>query len=526
MMVVLLVVTTTACEDLLEEKPRSYYAAETFFQTVKQANMATLGIYDVLAELDTYGRTLSMIWCADTDIMQMRGTGLDNDRRKMCHYNADPSLGWVQNTWTMLWKGIDRANMVIQKIPEMDLYTEGTEDEIKMLQRYLGEAKFLRGLIYFDLVRIWGAVPLKTEPTKASDDMSVSRASYEELYNQIDKDLTDAAELLPWRSDVPEAGERASKGAALGTHARVCLARGGYYLDVYEKQRTRVSNYKDYYEKAAQLTKQVIESGEHALNPSYEQVFRNYCEFKVEPKESMFEIGMFNLEGGAANTGIIGSYNGPTAAADYIYGRANSFLNSTPLFKASFADEDLRKEVAVTDFQILADGTLKVYPKNNDHMWSPGKWRRNWHIQAAKNPNNTDLNWVYLRYADVLLMRAEAENEVNEGPNAAAYAAINEVRDRAGLEDLPSGLSKDEFFEALKQERVWELCFEGWRKDDLVRWNILGETLRQAQADLKEHRSNFPYVAGDLFDEDKDELWPIPLVDIDENPNLFQNPYF
>ncbi|RIH63950.1 RagB/SusD family nutrient uptake outer membrane protein [Mariniphaga sediminis] len=524
--VAVILVSFTACEDQLEEKPYSFYAVETFFETVNQANMATLGVYDPLAELESYGRNLSMLGDADTDILQMRGTDLNNDRRKMCHYNADPTLGWIQDSWRQLWLGIDRANMVIQEIPEMDLYTNGTEDEIKLLQRYLGEAKFLRGLMYFDLVRIFGAVPLKTTPTKASDDMAIPRASYEELYNQMEQDLTDAAELLPWSSGIPEAGERTNKGAALGLHARVCLARGGYYLDVYEKTRTRVSNYKDYYEKAAQLTKQVMESGEHKLNSSYEQLFRNYCEFKVEPMESMFEIAFFNPEGNNNNAGLIGSYNGPATDKNYIYGRANAFFNTTPLFQATFAENDVRRDVAVADFQVLADGTLKPYPGNKDDLYTPGKWRRNWHVQESKNPNNTDVNWVYLRYADVLLMRAEAENEINDGPNAAAYDAINEVRDRAGLDDLPQGLSKEEFFEALKNERTWELCFEGWRKFDLIRWNMLGDAVRQAEADLLNHRGNYPYVAGSNFDDDKDELWPIPLFDMDENPSLFQNPGF
>ena len=329
--------------------------------------------------------------------------------------------------------------------------------------------------------------------------------------------------MLPWSSKIPEAGERANKAAALGTHARACLARGGYYLDVYEKTRTRVSNYKEHYAKAASLTKRIMDSGEHSLNPSYEQLFRNYCEFKVEPKESIFEIAFFNPEGANNGSGLIGTYNGPPANLNYIYGRANSFFNTTPLFRASFAENDIRRDIAVADFEILADGTLKPIPESKDHLYTPGKWRRNWHVQEPKDPNNTDVNFVYLRYADVLFMRAEAENEVNDGPNAAAYAAINEVRQRAGLDAL-SGLSKEDFFEALQKERTWELCFEGWRKFDLIRWNKLGDALRKTQSDLVQHRENFPYVAGENFDDNKDELWPIPQFDMDKNLNLFQNP--
>ncbi len=512
----------TACEDELMEEPISQYAAETFFQNPVQANMAVLGVYDILGEADTYGKQLSMIYTTDTDLQHMRGANFSGDKRLICHYNASPGLQWIEKTWLYLWIGIERANVVIAKIPEMDAYTNGTEEDINLLKRYLGEAKFLRGLFYFDLVRNWGTVPIKTIPTKAGDDLNISRAPLSQVYDLIDQDMTDAAELVPWLSEIGTMNERVSKGAVLGIHARICLARGGYYLDL-DGVRKRVDNYQEYYQKAANLTKRVIDSGEHELNSSYEKVFRNYCENVVDSKESMFEVGFFNPEGGTKNSGIIGSYNGPKTHPKSPYGRANSFINTTPVVYNRFSENDLRRDVAIATYEVLEDGSHKERTGKKKWQWAPGKWRRDWHTAAPKNPNNTDINWVLLRYSDVLLMYAEAENEINNGPTTTAYDAINQVRARAGIEDIATGLNKDDFFEAIKNERALELCFEGWRKLDLYRWNILGETLRNYEAECKAMYSKAPIVMGTHFDDNKDELLPIPMREIDENINMVQN---
>jgi len=175
------------------------------------------------------------------------------------------------------------------------------------------------------------------------------------------------------------------------------------------------------------------------------------------------------------------------------------------------------------------------YTGNNDRLWAPGKWRRNWQNPSPKNLNNTDINWVLLRYADVLLMRAEAENEVNEGPTAAAYDAVNMVRRRgfglpvttpSATADIPAGLAKDQFLTMLQKERAFELCYEGFRKFDLIRWNIIGKTLRDTEAALKAYRSNFPYIAGTYFKDNKHELYPIPSREIELDPKLTQNPNY
>ncbi|TZF86101.1 RagB/SusD family nutrient uptake outer membrane protein (plasmid) [Pedobacter sp. BS3] len=525
----------SSCKKWLEEKPYSLYSTNTYFTSVDEATKAVLGVYEAMSNLNTYGFYMSLVYDIDSDIAQMDGSGLSNDNRTIAHYNVTPNHSYILASWKLLYQGIDRANLVIQKIPEMALYQNGSDSQKTELKRLLGEAQFLRGLYYFDLVRLFGDVPFKLKFTEATDDMQPARTDREEIYDQIITDMKAAEEVVPWAS-AKATDERVSKGAVKGILARVYLFRGGYSLRQNGTMQ-RPANYKDYYAAALQETKEIMQSGEHALNTSYENIFRNYCNLTLEPKESMFEVALYNTTGANANSGYIGTWNSPICDAASSYGRANSFYKVIPLFQKSYAKGDLRKDVAVAAFQITATNTISAFDttksNSNDAKWAPGKWRRNWQGTSYKDQNNTDINWVLLRYADVLLMRAEAENEVNDGPNSDAYNAINMVRRRGfGKDintvdptvDLPGGLNKEDFLARVQKERAYELCFEGWRRMDLIRWNILGSTLRATEAAVKKYRSNFPYVAGTYFVDNKHELYPIPQKERDLDPNLTQNP--
>ncbi|WP_017258510.1 RagB/SusD family nutrient uptake outer membrane protein [Pedobacter arcticus] len=525
----------SSCEKWLEEDPYSLYVAETYFKTVDDAKKATLGVYETMSKLETYGFYMSLVYDIDSDIGHMDGTGLSNDNRTIAHYNVSPGHNYTRKSWTSLYNGIDRANLAIAKIPAMDLYSNGTEAQKKDLKRCLAEVKFLRGMYYFDLVRLFGDVPLKLKFTEASDDLKLARTDRETVYDQIITDMKEAIDDIPEVSQKVN-DERVSKGAVKGILARVYLYRGGYSLRQ-DGTRKRPANYKDYYAETARLTKEIMESGEHSLNLSFENIFRNYCTLKLEPKESMFEVAFYNATGDNDNSSYVGSWNSPICDAAAPFGRANSFYKVSPLFYKKFAATDTRKKVTIATFQITATGdttTLKA-GTNNDRKWAPGKWRRNWQGTSPKSTNNTDLNWTLLRYSDVLLMRAEAEwMSNNEQPNVAAYLAINQVRRRAyGLPlgtvsavDIPTTVTGLPFFEKIKEERVLELAYEGLRKGDLIRWNILGETLRSAETALKAYSTGFPYIAGTYFVDNKHELYPIPTRERELNINLTQNPNY
>ncbi|SMC40076.1 Starch-binding associating with outer membrane [Pedobacter africanus] len=527
-------VMPTSCKKWLKEEPYSLYASDTFFKTTDEADMAVLGVYQQMTGTAGYGFYMSMVFDIDTDIAQMQGTALSDGPRQVAHYGIPTAHSYMLDTWRQMYRGINRANLVIEKVPQMDLYKNGTDAQKAILNKILGEAKFLRGQYYFDLVRLFGDVPMKLKSTEATDDVLLPRTDRYEIYTQIIKDMTEAAALIPENS-AKSKDERLSKGAVKGMLARVALFAGGWSLRQ-SGQMERPSNYKEYYAIAQKMTSEVMGSGEHALNTSYEQIFKNHCKFILEPKESMYEVALFNATGGAGNSGVVGTWNAPIADAGNPYGRANSFYKTTALFQKSYKTGDLRRDVAVCTYKLdVAGNQVPQLTGRLDEGWAPGKWRRDWQNTGPKDLNNTDINWTLLRYADVLLMRAEAENELNEGPNAAAYDAINQVRRRAygkplntadATVDLPAGLNKSDFFERVKQERAWELCFEGMRRMDLIRWNILGTSIRATQAALKAYRSNYAYVAADNFKDNKNELYPIPQIERDLNTNLSQNPKY
>ncbi|MEI6948624.1 RagB/SusD family nutrient uptake outer membrane protein [Paraflavisolibacter sp. H34] len=520
-----------SCQKWLEEKPQSSFAASSFFNSPEEATMAVLGAYEPLSSQQTFGFYISLAYDIDSDIAQMAGLGFTNDVRIVAHYGISPAHPMLYQTWSLLYKGINRANLVLESISQMPLYQSGSDAQKEALRRLLGEAKFLRGFYYSELVRLFGDVPFKTKTTEASDSMKLPRTDRYMIYDQILSDLKEAAEVIPWTK---QNDERISKGAVKGMLARIALAAGGYSLRQ-NGQMERPANYKEYYTLAQQQTKEIMESGAHALNASYEQVFKNHCKHILEPKESMFEVAFFNAIGESGHSGYIGTWNAPVADQGNPYGRANSFYKTTALFQKSYPAGDLRRDVAVATYKIDINGAQVQLTGSGDAQWAPGKWRRDWQVPPAKDLNNTDLNWCVLRYADVLLMRAEAENELNEGPNAAAYEAINRVRRRAygkplnvadASADLPAGLDKQGFFAKLKQERAWELCFEGMRKADLIRWNSLGSSLRATEAALKAYRSSYPYQAGTNFTDNKHELYPIPAAEFEVNGNLKQNPNY
>jgi len=515
--------SVSSCKKELEEIPKSYYSLNLFFQDVNQANMAVMGIYETLGQLDTYGRSISLSFTLDSDIAQIDGTtNVSGNRQEIGHYSYTPVHPWIEGAWRFLYIGVDRANLVIERIPQMEIYNNGTEEQKSQLNKLLGEALFLRSLIYFDLVRLWGDVPFKLTPTSAGNDLKLPKTDREVIYDEIIKSMEDAIDLVPWASQ-KSLDERVSKGAVKGVLARVLLYRGGFSLRA-DGLMKRPDNYLQYYQKAAQQTKEVIESNEHKLNDDYEQLFKNYSEFKLDPRESMFEISFFNATGGNENSGLVGTWNSPLTSINSAYGRANSFFKTHPVFYHSFDKNDKRRDIAIANFEIDGNGQILPLTGKRDNLWAPGKWRKNWQNTSSKNPNNTDINWVLLRYADVLLMHAEAENEINNGPSASAYDAIDMVRRRAGLDGLPKDLTKNEFFKKVIDERAFELCFEGWRKYDLIRWNMLGEKLRDTMQLLKKYRSDFPFVSGETFVDNKHELLPIPQREIDQNSSLIQNP--
>lgn len=536
----------SSCNDTLMENPDSYYKKENFFISTSNAEMAITGVYDVFAKLQHYGQFEMAMPCSD-DTYYIQGTSTDNTRRDISHYTLTSANQWIEQLWSYKYQGIDRANFAIDGIEAMDSYKSGTPDP--KLIKLVAEAKFLRAFLAFDLVKYWGDVPFKTTYSSDYESAYGARVSRELIYDQIIDDLNFAKENLSW-AEAGSSPERATQGSARGLLMRVLLQRSGYSLQM-DGISTRPDD-----DKRQQYFKAVIDeweafqqNGYHGFyDGGYLELFKSFSYGTLNSKESLFEIAFYSADGSNEDSGNWGTYNGPLVAAPNVpssvalnyMGRANAFFRVIPEWKDFFENSDTRRDVMVCTYQYKWDNTTSSHKKTenkNKRDWYPGKWRREWMPLGYRNPNNTDVNYCNLRYADVVLMAAEAYNEVNQ--TQTAWTLLNSVRSRAGATEITSSNYGDllkaprvydlpflddtteagKFRTALYWERGFELAFEGQRKYDLIRWGILKEALvlfnEKTDSNVKDR-----YPAGINFIKGKHELFPIPLDELQVNPKL------
>lgn len=471
-----------SCEDYLTVNPVSQFGPDFVFSSVETTTNAAMGVYAMLGGDQGYGIRLSMYYPYDNDEMMGQGPGTaDNERRDIAHYNVQPSNTQLRQPFEQLYRGIERANICIYYIPKMEMYNSGSDAEKAALSRLYGEVLTLRAQFYFELIRNWGDVPAQFVPSSFSTDLFLPKADRDVTYDQILADLEVAAPLVPWRTEVP-AEERITQGAVRALRARIALAAGGYSLR--GTAMTRRSDYRDLYQIARDETKAIIDNGAHNLNPSFIAIFKDYvCAHQIEPNgEVIWEVG---ASGGSSGTGDtkLGYYNGPRAN-----GKGNSALTVLPTTFYAFDQNDTRRDVTCAPYNLDVNKNIVAVGLNSIF---DGKYRRAWIEPSAFESTGQyfGLNWVMIRYSDVLLMFAEAENELNNGPTADAIAQFEKVRLRAfgGNAGLIGTTPTDYagFFEAIKKERMLELCGEGVRKYDLIRWNILGQRLEEVKVEMQ-----------------------------------------
>jgi len=526
----------TSCSDFLQEKVYDFYDEEEYYRNTEELELAVNGAYEVLSHKMTYGHFMLVNDC-DTDLSHIKGSGTGHSARDIGHYNVHAEHTWIQDAWGLYYTGIDRVNRILANQEKVEIQNDSDQ---ATYNRLIAEARLLRGLCYFDLVRMWGDVPLKLTASRLGDDFMIPRTDREEVYDQIVEDMEAAIPDLPWHDEVGNYEGRITKGAAMGLLARAWLFRAGYSLHM-DKQMKRPSNYREYYGEAKTLCQQIIHSGRHSLNASYEQVFRNVCEYIMEPSEVMYEVQFYNPTGEDDHTGKIGSYNSPEIDRNSSYGLGNSFIKTTGIFADYYDTNDPRRPIAVADFKIDSGDNIIPIPYSQSYDWAPGKWRRNWVGGTPKDLENTDVNFILLRYADILLMYVEAVNELDGKPDALALESLNQIRRRAyGLPvttpdvtidltaaDFPTA---DSLREYLFIERARELCFEGFRRFDLIRWNLLAEVVGEFYKEFNRQIAeglldSYVWAAGQRFQAGKHELYPIPAYEIRETRGVItQNP--
>ncbi|ANH83533.1 hypothetical protein A8C56_23425 [Niabella ginsenosidivorans] len=504
-----------SCKKYLDQQPITANDPAKVFNDVPGAYSALIGAYSRLMGDNGYGIRISLYFTVDNDEMQgPTGNGNDNDRRDIARYQCTPGNAQITNPFLQLFNGIENANMCIDYIPKMELYTNGTDQQKKQLQRMYGEALTLRAQFYFEAIRNWGDLPahFTAAQNQALQDPFPTRTSSDSLYDRLLEDLKTAEDLVPWVNDLGAIGdskdERITKGTVKGLRARIALFRGGYALRPASKTMERSTDYLKYYQIARDETYDIIQSGQHSLNPSFKSLWKDQvCAHAVSDPNNELLFQASASGSGSAEDSKLGYYNGPR-----VNGKGNSSINPLPTYFYLFDSMDLRRDVTIAPYFVAADGITKIgqaITAIND-----GKYRRDWVTNPSFDPNDAiqylSLKWQLLRYADVLLMFAEAENEISNGPTANAYNALNWVRRRGfgknintvnAAVDVPAGLSKTDFFKYIVRERALELGGEGIRKFDLIRWNLLATALTETKANLLTMSTNTAianpsYMAG------------------------------
>ena len=515
----------TSCNKALNTQPVSFAAPAANYATEPQLLQALAGVYDPLGmgREQLYANKLFDQLGATTDEgYYARASGAPLSAA----YNFDYTEPNIDQTWQTLYIGIERANNLIYYIN-----TPVSMDPVER-NAILGEAEFLRGYYYFLLVSNWGDVPMRLLPTTITGAATnnVPRMASKDVYAQILKDMTDA-EGKCYPATHFGYSSRVSQTTVEGILARVCLTMAGYPLQDHTK-----------YADALKWATKVQASGIHSLNPSYSQIFINEAQDIYDIKEAMWEADFNGNEivNTNAESGRLGETNGIAyTASNYAdTGYSYGFINVTKKLYNLYDSGDLRRDWAIAPYGY--SGTKRVNKGTLIYDRNCGKWRRSYELLTPKSKNNTGENFPILRYADVLLMLAEADNQVNNGPSANAYEAINEVRRRGygfpvdmpnAISDLPPGLNETDFQDTIENERARELCFEALRRPDLIRWGIWTQTMSdlasQMNTDLVATNNSLKYAvipATNAASSPKFLLYPIPSSEISVNKGATQNP--
>lgn len=475
------IIMNSCSEDFLDLTPPSDASVKIFYKTTADIENAVNAAYASLrgdgSSWGGYGGLISYFGDMHSDISN---TFLTTDSHGLSTFEvtAQPGNndGHLYSFWKSSYAGIYRCNVVINRIADIQM-----DESLK--SKRIGEVKFIRALYYFTLVRLFGDVPHVLKEVSIDESYEYGRKPESEVYAAIIQDLKDASDILPLKDEysAKDMG-RATKGAAQALLAKVYLTLKDY------------TNAKTYLE-------MVMGSNKYSLVPNYANIFGHLNENNIE---SVFEI---QYKGGGFGTGsrFVNDF-GPRNSAAVVVGIGEGWGRNRPNITmiASYETGDARKDVSVASGYYNAKNTWVSEPFTKKYLFP----------SAQKEKEDADVNYIILRYADVMLMYAEVLNELNNGPTADAYKMINDIRSRAKLSTL-SGLNKNSFFLAVEQERKVELAFEGHRWFDLIRTGRAIDVLTNFFTNEMVGYKILPHQT----------IMPIPQQVIDNNPTkISQNP--
>jgi hypothetical protein len=466
-----------SCKKFLTETPYSLLSTNNFYQTAGDASVALNGVFGTLTAQTYYGRTSWTVTELGGEDLTVPSNS-SSDRITLGNYTATSSNGEVANWWTNIYTMLNRANDVIANVPNIAMDTNSRNDIV-------GNARFLRALGYFELIRSFGDVPLLITPTSSTSNLFPQKTPVATIYLQIIGDLQYAEANCLIENQIPTANKgRVSSGAASSILAKVYLTRAS----------TAAADPNDYSNALAECNK-VINSGQYVLLANYKSIFDWTSKLPAKP-ENIFAV-QFAEPPSVGNIIIRMLTSAKTTPAG-----SASFYPPTTFVNSYIAADSIRKNFSVTNKDKSASGAIST---DANYFYTKFNTDPTWTAQS----NNSMANWIITRYADVLLMQSEALHFLNSlDPNQ--FNGINAVRTRAGLTganqlDFTSTPGPDDFITALLNERSWELCMEGHRRYDLIRLGRIQSALLAGKG---------------VVVPSANPLLPIPLAQVALDPSL------
>ena len=517
--------TLGSCNDYLDTESPSQQTSQVIFENEGMARSALMGIYCDLTNTYVYGQKMSVNWQGVDDIELASGYNSDPSKEMTSDTGAANYYGdWYNHTvqWSDIFKMGERAATAVEGIRNSEAFKNGSV----AMQRYLGEALTLRTIAYFELVRRWGDIPYK-EGTSESDLSNVyaGKTSRDEIYPALIRDMEEAIQYLPWMGEEKDyTVERITKGFAKGLLARIALTAGGWSvrdgnqfpddsnIEHYSGTASgmgemngfyvgRVKNWKDYYKIAEQQCAEIIgdPKNPHHLDPDYGDIWKtvNHLDY------NSYGENLFEVANGMGYNGDVGTLMGREQDGNIGYGSfgwGSSYVNSNGYYFYSFTPSDKRRDYACyfpkfgkesnVVHEIMRGDMLNVHFGKWCYFWTSDSYKAL--AKTASGRPSTGINWILMRYSDILLMFAEArymqENNADSQNSVAgmsARQALEKVRERAFGAGSPEIKNYDpDFFNAIVNERAWEFGCEGIRKLDLVRWGLLDQKIEEMKEAL------------------------------------------
>lgn len=531
--------TLTSCSDFLDQKSPSDIDESNVWGSVYYTKNVLNKAYALLCGDRTYSQDLSYVYMCNSDIEFVNAYGESKAKTEgkaadLKNYYAtnDGTYSKLGDCWDELYSAIEYCNQIINGVGDI----KGDDSTTKSLLELKGEALTLRAMLYQELIRNWGDVPFKNEPTK--DDLSninQGKTDRDVIYDKLIEDLTEAIDELPWAGQSGYTTEHTTKGYAHALLANIALQRAGWGIreaakegyitatensDItYPTQRCSDAEREKYYKIALEHLNAVISSGKHKLNPSFENEWYllNQCVLDKTYQENIFEIPMGLGQSSELGYGIGVKWANECAYAIKGNSSGNVQLPSTLFWMYDHSGKDTRRDITCANYEIVVEnGVTKEKLLGNKPFsmycakWDIRKFNERWKEQAKiKNTKiGTGINYVKLRYSQVLLWYAEVMNELNGNPDVATggcgmtarqalamvhergYADADKAIAKAYVDAIPS--DKDKFFNAIVDENAMEFAGEGVRKYELERWNLLSAKIDQFKEDYKKQIYEYP----------------------------------